>query len=112
MRNNIIQTLMSIRNPNQLKNRALDMLARQNPQLAGTLKMMMTSGKSPKEALAEMVQAGKVTKTQFDQIKRLYSQYGRFLPFQIPKREFDNMEQVFTNQTMPSATTTKTGFHF
>jgi len=110
---------MSVRSPEQLKTKAMDMLYQKNPQIAGTLKNMMNSGKTPQQSLSEMVQSGKVNRAQFNQIKQLYGQYGRFLPFKIPKREFDNMEQAFSQRNVPTQAqptqaqpTIHKGFHF
>lgn len=93
--NNFINLLRGIRNPNQLRNMALQALQKSNPEIANILVQCLNQGQSPKQILKQAIEAGTINQQQFNQFKEMINQYSRFLPFKISMDELNELESVF-----------------
>lgn len=88
----------SLKNPKEAIGMALNMLAKKNPQMAGTISKMIKSGDDPVKAIEKFSKEGSI---KSDDLKKMKSIYGMakkagFKKFDVPKETWDKAEKALS----------------
>lgn len=70
-------------------------MSKKNPEKANQLKLMISSGKNPEQAIMEFAQKGEISMEQLNELKQGYSLASKLgLKQKVPKSVWDKAEQA------------------
>lgn len=91
----LVKIANSLSNPSQGINMLLDEMSKKNPQQAKMLRTMITSGKSPQDAIKQFASSGDVTLEQLNDLKQGYAILGKLgLKHKVPASVWKEAEDA------------------